>query len=117
MKKVFRSAESMIHQASKKFTSVTVNRGGTAYPKAMSDLQKLGFRWDFDGEVSIGGILYNKFQVQPNAGKVPSSVSQWRKKNGGTHAVMGTMLVKKGGTEADVQEGWEKFTEEFAAKW
>ncbi|KAK2808377.1 hypothetical protein FQN50_004762 [Emmonsiellopsis sp. PD_5] len=116
MKRVFRSAETMITGASKKFTSVTVSRGGTTYPKAPADLLRLGIRWDFDGEITIGGILYNKFQVQPNVGKVPPSVSEWRKKNGGTHAVMGTMLVKKGGTEEDVKEGWNKFLDEFSRK-
>lgn len=90
-----------------------MSRGKTAFPKAPKDLENLGIRWDFDGEVTQNGQVYNKFQVQPNAGKVPSSIREWRDKNGGTHAVMGSMLVKKGGTVNDVQEGFDKFQKDF----
>ena len=41
--------------------------------------------------------------MQPNAGKIPSSIEEWKKKHGGTHAVMATALVKKGGTKDDVR--------------
>ncbi|PGH34812.1 hypothetical protein GX50_02373 [[Emmonsia] crescens] len=116
MKKIFRTAKGMISAASKKFTSVTAIRGGTAYPKKPSELLNLGIRWDFDGEVTINGVVYNKFQVQPNAGKVPPSVSEWRRKNGGTHAVMGSMFVKKGGSADDVKSAWDEFTDGFSNK-
>ena len=113
MNKVFAAVEKALSGASKKFTSVSVNRGKTAFPKASKDLENLGIRFDYDGEVSENGLTYNKFQVQPNAGKIPSSVKQWRDSNGGTHAVMGSMRVKKGGTADDVKEGFEKFKEDF----
>ena len=77
------------------------------------DLENLGIRWDFDGEVEASGIVYNKFQVQPNAGKVPSTIREWREKNGGTHAIMGVMYVKKGGSAQDVADGWDNFQSEF----
>ncbi|KAL2384043.1 hypothetical protein RJ035_005500, partial [Blastomyces gilchristii] len=99
-----------------KFTSVTAARGGTAYPKKPSELLNLGIRWDFDGEVTINGVVYNKFQVQPNAGKVPAPVSEWRRKNGGTHAVMGSMFVKKDGSVDDVESAWDGFTVDFSKR-
>lgn len=113
MNKVFTKAQKAATNAAKKFTNVSVNRGKTAYPKAPKELENLGIRWDFDGEVVRDGVLYNKFQVQPNAGKVPSTIRDWREKNGGTHAVMGTMYVKKNGSVGDVEDGFEEFAEEF----
>lgn len=113
MNKVFSKADGMIAEAAKNFTSVSVNRGKTAFPKEPKDLETLGIRWDFDGEVTQDGQVFNKFQIQPNAGKVPSSIKDWREKNGGTHAVMGTMYVKKGGSEGDVQEAFETFKKEL----
>jgi hypothetical protein len=113
MNKVFGKARSEAAKAAKKFTNVSVNRGKTVYPKAPKDLENLGIRWDYDGEVEDNGTLYNKFQVQPNAGKVPSTIREWREKNGGTHAVMGVMYVKKGGSVDDVAGGWDTFEREF----
>ncbi|OJD22271.1 hypothetical protein ACJ73_06380 [Blastomyces percursus] len=113
MNKIFSKSKDMVQQAAKKFTNVSVSRGKTAFPKAPKDRENIGMRWDFDGEVTQNGTIYNMFQVQPNAGKVPSSIRDWRDKNGGTHAVMGNMLVKKDGTAGDVQEGFDKFVEEF----
>lgn len=46
--------------------------------------------------------------MQPNAGKVPPSIEDWKKKHGVTHAVMATALIKKGGSKNDVNEGLEK---------
>ena len=113
MNKVFGTVEGALTGAAKKFTSVSVSRGKTAYPKTSKDLENLGIRFDFDGEIDQNGKTYNKFQIQPNDGKIPSSVKRWRDNNGGTHAVMGSMFVKKGGTADDVKEGFEKFKEEF----
>ena len=46
--------------------------------------------------------------MQPNAGtKIPSSIKQWREKNGGTHAVMANVYVKKDGTKEDAQTSLE----------
>lgn len=113
MNKVWSKAQKALSNAAKKFTNVSVNRGKTAYPKSPKDLENLGVRWDFDGEVIQEGVVYNKFQVQPNAGDVPSSIRAWRDKNGGTHAVMGNMYVKKNGSVEDVTDAFDKFTEEF----
>ena len=63
---------------------------------------------DYDGDVAKTDGLYHKLQMQPNAGKVPSSIEEWKKKHGGTHAVMATALVKKGGTKDDVRQGLEE---------
>lgn len=108
MNKVLDKARSAATHAAKKLTNVSVSRGQTAYPKKQKDLENIGIRWDYDGEIEYNGALYNKFQVQPNAGKVSSTIRHWREKNGGTHAVM-----KKGGTEEDVAAGWDNFAREF----
>jgi hypothetical protein len=114
MNKVLNKIEqSLVGSAVSKLTNVSVSRGKTAWPKAEKDLMNLGIRFDYDGEVTQNGIVYNKFQVQPNAGKVPSSVQQWRDNNGGTHAVMGSMLVKKGGTKDDVEDAFAQFEDAF----
>ena len=113
MNKVFGKARLEAAKAAKKFTKVSVKRGKTVYPKAPKDLENLGIRWDYDGEVEDNGTLYNKFQIQPNAGKVPSTIREWRDKNGGTHAVLGVMYVKKGGSVEDVAAGWDNFEREF----
>ena len=113
MKKVFDKARSAIAKSAKKFTRVSVNRGQTAFPKAPRDLENLGIRCDYDGEIERGGILYNKFQIQPNAGKVNSTIRKWRERNGGTDAVMGVMYVKKDGSTEDVAEGWDNFAQDF----
>ena len=113
MDKVFAKAQNAIRQAAKKFTSVSVSRGKTVFPKAPKDLENIGIRFDFDGEVDIDGETHNKLQVQPNAGKVPTWVRNWRDKNGGTHAVMGTMYVKKNGSVEDVENAFEEFAQNF----
>jgi hypothetical protein len=113
MNKILDKARSAATNAAKKLTNVSVGRGKTAYPKTPKDLENLGIRWDYDGEVEYDGTLYNKFQIQPNAGKIDSTIRQWREKNGGTHAVMGVMYVKKGGSVDDVAVGWDNFVKEF----
>lgn len=87
-----------------KFTNPTVGRGKTAFPKGQGEQERLGVRWDYDGEMTKADGVYNKFQMQPNAGKVPSSIKRWRDANGGTHAVMASAFVKKDGTKEDVQK-------------
>jgi len=113
MDKLFSKAEKAVSQSAKKFTNCSVGRGLTAYPKTSKELENLGLRWDFDGEVQLDGKTFNKFQIQPNAGKVPSSIRQWREANGGTHAVMGSMYVEKGGPAESATDGFKKFREEF----
>lgn len=61
-------------------------------------------RWDYSGEIKRGDTVYHKFKLQPNAGKVPSTIKNWRDANGGTHAVMADVYVKKDGTKEDVEE-------------
>jgi len=89
----------------KKLARPTVGRGLTAYPKDTAQQQRLGVRYDYDGEITgADGTVYNKFQMQPNAGSdIPSTVKNWRDANGGTHAVMANVLVKKDGTKEDVE--------------
>ncbi|PVH70595.1 hypothetical protein DL98DRAFT_597699 [Cadophora sp. DSE1049] len=63
--------------------------------------------------VTRNGTQYHKYQIQPNAGKVPTSIENWRKKIGGTHAVMGSVFVKKDGTEEDVEAGVKEGLDEI----
>jgi hypothetical protein len=95
----------------KKFTNPSAARGKTVHPKTQAEQEALGTRWDYDGEVTKADGVYHKFELQANAGKVPSSIKQWREKNGGTHAVMATSYVKKNGTKEDVERGLHKAAE------
>lgn len=88
----------------KKLGKPTVSRGKTQWPKTASDLERQGVRFDYDGEITEDGQKYHKWQVQPNAGKIPSSWREWRDKNGGTHAVIGTVKVKDNATKDEVEE-------------
>ena len=78
-------------------------QGKTEWPKSKADLENIGVRLDYDGQVTQGGTIYHKYQCQPNAGKVPSSIKDWRQANGGTHAVMTSIYVKKDGSKEDVK--------------
>lgn len=114
MKKVWDKVRSAVMDKATKFLNVKVNRGRTAFPSTSKEKQNLGIRFDFDGEETAeDGSVYNLFQVQPNAGDVPSAVKKWRDKNGGSHAVMGVVKVKKDGTDEDVKEGVDNFMEKF----
>lgn len=80
-----------------KFFNPTVGRGNTVWPKNPADLLRYGLRWDYDGVITRDdGKDYHRFQLQPNAGKIPSTIKEWRDKNGGTHAVITTMYIEKG---------------------
>lgn len=86
----------------KKFFNPTAGRGKTVWPKTQADLLRYGVRWDYDGIVKKEDDKeYHKFQLQPNAGKVPSTIKEWRDNNGGTHAVMATMYIVTGTTPDD----------------
>lgn len=87
----------------KKLVNPSASRGKTEWPKSKADLEKIGVRLDYDGQVIQEGVTYHKYQCQPNAGKVPSSIKDWRESNGGTHAVMASVYVKKDGTKEEVQ--------------
>jgi hypothetical protein len=97
----------------KKFANPTVNRGKTVFPKLPKDQENLGWRWDYDGELTKDGVVYHKFNCQPNAGKIPTSIKQWREKNGGTHAVIGSVLVKKDATLEEAKASLEDFLDEI----
>ena len=74
----------------------------TAFPKTPAQQERFGVRYDYDGEITgEDGTTYHK---QPNAGKTPTSIKRWKEKEGGTHAVMANVFVKKHGTKADVKD-------------
>jgi hypothetical protein len=92
----------------KKLANPTVGRGKTAWPKGSAELESIGVRFDYDNEVTQNGVVYNKFQCQPNAGKIPASLKDWRERHGGTHAVITTVLIKKGATKSEVVQAVEE---------
>lgn len=119
MRKGFRPVNEALRKgASKKLTNVSVSEGGTAWPKAPKDLQNYGIPFDYAGQTSTLkghlGEMFNKFEVQPNAGKIPTTFKDWRDKNGGTHAVMGILYVKAGGSLEDVETAFKEFQDAFA---
>jgi hypothetical protein len=80
-----------------KFFHVTVAKGKTVWPKTAADLLRYGVRWDYGGTVKLDDDLeYEKFDLQPNAGKIPHTIAVWRDQHGGTHAVIGSMYLLKG---------------------
>ncbi|KAK2766229.1 hypothetical protein FQN54_007745 [Arachnomyces sp. PD_36] len=98
-KKIIESGKAISGRSAdlKKFFNPTVGRGQTVWPKSPADLLRYGVRWDYDGIVTRDdGKEYHRFQLQPNAGKIPSTIKEWRDKNGGTHAVITTMFIEKG---------------------
>ncbi|KAJ5981940.1 hypothetical protein N7451_012040 [Penicillium sp. IBT 35674x] len=107
MQKALKSAigKAVEGNAWQKFTNPSAGRGKTAFPKAQAEKERIGVRFDYDGEVTKADTVYHKFQMQPNAGKVPSSIKRWRDSNGGTHAVMAVALVKKDGSKEDAEKG------------
>ncbi|RLL94955.1 hypothetical protein CFD26_103780 [Aspergillus turcosus] len=80
-----------------------VQLGKTVWPKGKDNQETIGIRYDYDGEVTPDDGIYHKFQIQPNAGKIPSTFKTWRDKNGGTHKVMATAFVKTDFTKDDVK--------------
>jgi hypothetical protein len=77
----------------RKFFKPTVGRGKTVWPKTAADLLRHGVRWDYDGIVTYNNTECHRFQLQPNAGKIPSTIKEWREKNGGTYAVIAVMHI------------------------
>lgn len=107
MKSQIRAIKNAVIEGSawKKLTKPSVRQGQTAFPKKPTDQERLGVRFDYDGEITIDNTVYHKYQMQPNAGDgIPSTIKQWREANGGTHAVMADVYVKKDGTKEDVEE-------------
>jgi hypothetical protein len=103
-------------QGRRNWQEFTVARGRTAIPSAKKDQQNLGLRADYDNDfIAPDGVKYHKYQIQPNSGDdIPASIKEWRNKNGGTHAVMGDLYVKAGGSKEDVSDSFAQFKEAFA---
>lgn len=92
-----------------KFTQPKVSRGKTAFPTGSQQQRQLGVRYDYDGEVNKDGVDCHKFNIQPNAGDdIPSTIKKWRQDNGGTHAIMARLYVKKDGTKDDVEKSLDE---------
>lgn len=105
-------AEALKGNTYQKFANPSAARGKTAYPKTPAEQEKWGIRFDYDMEINKDGMDYHLFKMQPNAGKIPSSIKAWRDRNG-TDAVMATVLVKKGATMEEVKEALEAPRAEF----
>lgn len=117
IKTVFKAVKFIIGRPSdlRKFFSPTAARGKTVWPKSPADMLRYGVRWDYDGVITKDdGKEYHKFQLQPNAGKIPTSIKQWCDKHGGTHSVMTTLYILKG-TEPSA-EIFEEAMQEAAAR-
>lgn len=97
----------------KKFSSPSASQGKPAWPKGNNEQETIGIRYDYDGEVTRSDGTYHKFQIQPNAGKIPSTFKTWREDNGGTHAVMASAYVKRDGNKDDVRKGLEQAADEI----
>ncbi|KAB8356451.1 hypothetical protein FH972_024034 [Carpinus fangiana] len=99
----------------KKLIRPTVPVHGTAWPKTQPELQKYGIRFDYAGKFEKLNKTYHRFQAQVNAGKIPASWEDWRKRNGGTHAIVATIEVPEDGTADDVQEALEAVEDDLSA--
>lgn len=97
MKKFQKPILKEVSQGWKKLTNVKVPMGRTALPTSPKKMEPVGVRFDFAGEIEKDKQLFNKYKIQPNAGKVSSSIREWRDKNGGTHGVMTEIDIKKDG--------------------
>ncbi|KAF2718972.1 hypothetical protein K431DRAFT_348300 [Polychaeton citri CBS 116435] len=72
-------AKAMEDNTWKKLASPSATRGKTVHPKTSAEQETLGTRWDYDGEITKADGVYHKYQLQANAGKVPSSIKHWQK--------------------------------------
>lgn len=108
MKVLNKIRQEVVTNAWKKLVNPKVERGKTAWPKSQADLLRFGIRFDYDGIVTVNGKEFHKYQCQPNAGKIDSSLQKWKKQHGGTHATITSILIKKGGTEQDVDDAITK---------
>lgn len=50
------------------------------------------------------GQTFYKDQLQPNAGKIPALIEDWRKNNGDKHGVMTVVLIGKDATKEEVSQ-------------
>ena len=88
-------------KAWEKLANPTVSRGKTAFPKSQKEQERLGIRLYYDGGVTqmVSNTTNIRFSQMPK--RPLPQIEQWKKKNGGTHAVMGSIYVKDG-TEEEV---------------
>lgn len=86
----------------RKFFAPKVGRGKTIWPLTDKQLLRYGFWWDFDGVFTKEEGDFFKYQLQLNAGKIPSTLALWRKTIGGTHATLTSMYIPVA-TEPDVE--------------
>ena len=92
-----------------KFSNPTVACGGTVWPRSPAEQRRLGVRYDYDGDEEIDGIVYHRFKMQPNAGRIPSCIKHWRSKSArGTHSVMAEVLVPRGAGKAEVEAALDR---------
>ncbi|KAL8880660.1 MAG: hypothetical protein Q9192_007970 [Flavoplaca navasiana] len=104
-----------------KLTNVKVSQGRTAWPSSARVQQNVGVRFDYKGEETVKEAdntttTYNTFNVQPNGGKTPTPITNWRNDHGGTHAVMAIARVKKGGTQDDVTAAFDEIADFIVAQ-
>ena len=67
-------AEAVKGNTWQKFANPSAARGKTAYPKTSAEQEKWGIRFDYDKEINKDGTDYHMFKMQPNTGKIPSSI-------------------------------------------
>lgn len=78
-----------------------------------AEQEKFGVRFDYDKVVTKDdGTECHMFKMQPNTGKIPSSIKAWRDKNG-TDTVMAKILVKKDATMEEVKAALDEVREAF----
>lgn len=96
-------AEGFARGGWKKFSRPTASRGGTAYPMARADQERMGMRADYDDSVEKDGEEHHNFKVQLNAGKVPYWVEVIRI-DLSTNGTWAHVLIKKGATQEEVHD-------------
>lgn len=105
-------AEAVKGNTWQKFANPSVAHGKTAFPKTSGDQEKYGIRYDYDTVVNKERTDFHTFKMQPNKGKIPSSIKTWRDKHG-TDAVMATVWVKKDASAEEVEAALDAAREEF----
>ena len=95
-----------------KFACPSACHGKTAFPNMPAALERFGIWFDYDTVVNRDGTDFHLFKMQPNKGKIPSSIKAFRDKHG-THAVMATVLVKKGANAKEVEAALNAARKEF----
>ncbi|KAL8726442.1 MAG: hypothetical protein Q9166_006720 [cf. Caloplaca sp. 2 TL-2023] len=102
-----------------KLATCKVNPGVAAWPKGAQNQTRIGVRFDYECDVVVtedkpdGSTIsttYHQYDVQPNAGDIPTTPKAFRDKHG-THATMAKALIKKDGTKEDVELGIKELIE------